>query len=139
MFPSATDGDQQNNDVSGIVVCVSVCLSVCLYICLPSSSLTASCIMTFDPRGSPPCSISKISDVVRGKGSCFQGDYHPLPLHPPPPPPSSPPPHSHHTTGTTSERSQLIGFCGNYQIEEEEGEECDAGALGKVGEGQLLH
>ena len=31
----------------------------------------------------------------------------------------------------TLERSQLVGRCGNYQVEE--GEECDGGALGMVG------
>lgn len=65
MFPSATDGDQRNNDAFS------------------------------------PCSVAMISDVVKSKGTCFQ------------------------------ERSQLVGLCGNYQVEE--GEECDAGALGMVG------
>ena len=33
-----------------------------------------------------------------------------------------------------TERSQLVGLCGNYEVEE--GEECDAGALGMVGADQ---
>jgi disintegrin and metalloproteinase domain-containing protein 17 len=65
MFPSASDGDQRNNDMLS------------------------------------PCSVDMISNVVQRKGSCFK------------------------------ERSQLEGRCGNYMVDEE-GEECDAGALGLV-------